>query len=289
MKPDLIYTGKVREVYELDADHLLFVASDRISAFDVVMNELIPDRGRVLTGLTDFWLRDHLSDFPHHLVSTELPEGVEVDDAIGRCQVVRKAEMLPIEFIVRAYLAGTGWKEYQATGTLHGVELPRGLQLGSKLPWPMLTPSTKGELGQHDINLTWADAAGIIGETNMKAAEQMALLAFERASAHVAKSGFILADTKFEIGWIDGKMSFCDEVFTPDSSRYWPTEGWSLGESPPSFDKQILRYWLEKQPWDKTAPPPTLPLEVINDIRAGYVTAYEKITGRNFHRWPGVG
>ena len=283
-----IASGKVREIYELDADHLLIVASDRISAFDVIMNEPIPDRGRVLTGLTDFWLREHLGDLPNHLVSSEVPDGFDGDDPVGRCQVVRKGEMLPIEFIVRAYLAGSGWKEYQETGTLHGTRLPDGLQLASKLDQPLLTPSTKGELGEHDINLTWQQAADVIGTDEMKAAEALALEAFERAAKHVAANGFILADTKLELGYIDGTLSICDEVFTPDSSRYWPDSGWQLGETPPAYDKQILRDYLETLDWGKTAPPPTLPSEVVAATRQRYVDAYERISGRSFSDWPGV-
>lgn len=284
-----IASGKVREIYELDADRLLLVTSDRISAFDVVMNQPVPDRGRILCALTDFWLNEQLKDVSHHLVSSEVPEeAADLADAEGRCQVVRRADMVPVEFIVRAYLAGSGWKEYVDSRSLHGVALPGGMQLGSKLPEPLLTPSTKAELGEHDINLTWQRAADIIGTETMKEAEKLVLDVFERASSVADECGFILADTKFELGWIDGKLSLCDEVLTPDSSRYWPKTGWQLGETPPPFDKQLLRNWLERQDWPKTPPPPQLPKDLIVATRNRYVEVYEKLTDRRFADWPGV-
>jgi phosphoribosylaminoimidazole-succinocarboxamide synthase len=278
-----IASGKVREIYELDDKHLLLVSSDRISAFDVIMNEPIPDRGRVLTALTEFWLAEIFADVPNHYVSTEVPAvATDVPDVKGRCMVVRKAEMLPIEVIVRGYLAGSGWAEYQKSGTLHGQRLSDGLTLGSKLPEPVLTPSTKGELGQHDVNLTWDEAAAIVGNDVLKQAEAMALDIYKRAVEHAANSGFIVADTKFELGYIDGTLSLCDEVLTPDSSRFWPQTGWQLGETPPSYDKQQLRDWLETQPWDKTSPPPALPTELVDAVRARYVEIYQRLSGRNF-------
>jgi phosphoribosylaminoimidazole-succinocarboxamide synthase len=285
-----IASGKVREIYDLDDEHLLLVSSDRISAFDVIMDEPVPDRGRVLTALTDFWLREVASDVPNHLVSTDVPDVAnDLVDAEGRSMVVRKAEMLPVEFIVRSYLAGSGWKEYRRTGTLHGQALPEGLQLGSKLPEPVLTPSTKGELGEHDINLTWDEAAAIIGVDVMREAETMALDMFGRGSRLAAEHGFLLADTKFELGYIDGTLALCDEVLTPDSSRYWPTTGWELGEDPPSYDKQILRYYLETLDWGKVAPPPVVPPDVLDAVRSRYIEIYERLSGRSFAEWPGVG
>ncbi len=284
-----IASGKVREIYDLDDKHLLMVSSDRISAFDVIMNEPIVDRGRVLTGLTDFWLRAIASDLPHHLVSLDVPvEADNVEDGVGRSMVVRKAEMVPVEFIVRGYLAGSGWKEYQASSTLHGKLLPSGLQLGSRLPEPVLTPSTKGELGEHDINLTYEEAANLVGADVLGAGEALAMTMYQRASSLAAEQGFILADTKFELGYIDGELALCDEILTPDSSRYWPDSGWELGETPPAFDKQYLRDWLETQDWNKTAPPPTVPADVCANVRARYVEAYERITGASFADWPGV-
>jgi phosphoribosylaminoimidazole-succinocarboxamide synthase len=278
-----VASGKVREIYELDSERLLIVSSDRISAFDVVMNEPVPDRGRILTALTDFWLREVLNDLPNHLISTETPEeAASLRDIDGRCMVVRKAEMLPIEIIVRGYLAGSGYKEYAEQGTLHGARLPEGLQLGSKLPEPVLTPSTKGEHGEHDINLTWRQAADIVGEDLLKQCESMALDVYARGSQLAASKGFILADTKFELGFIDGTLSLCDEILTPDSSRYWPATGWALGETPPSYDKQMLRDYLETLDWAKVAPAPPLPLSLLHDIRSRFVSIYELMTGRTF-------
>jgi len=260
-----------------------------MSAFDVIMDETIPDRGRVLTGITEFWLRELAADLPNHLVSMDVPdEAKDLPDIAGRVMVVRKAEMLPVEFIIRGYLAGSGWKEYCESGTLHGKALSGGLQLGSQLPEPVLTPSTKGELGEHDINLTWEEAAERIGIDVMKEAESLVMEMYRRGSEHARARGLILADTKFELGYIDGTLSLCDEILTPDSSRYWPTTGWSLGETPPAFDKQLLRDWLEEQPWDKTPPPPTLPDEIVAAVRKRYVDAYERLTERKFSDWPGV-
>lgn len=284
-----VASGKVREIYELDQDHLLLVTSDRISAFDVVMQEPVPDRGRVLVALTDYWLTECLASVPNHLVSTSVPDvASDLPDVEGRCQVVRKAEMLPVEFIVRARLAGSGWKEYSETSTLHGTPLPKGLQLGDALPQPVLTPSTKAELGAHDINITWDQGADLIGTDAMKRATEMCMAVFETAAATVLERGFVLADTKFEVGVIDGELALCDEVLTPDSSRYWPVGGWERGEVPPPFDKQLLREWLESQPWDKTPPPPPLTAEIVEQTRARYVEAYERITRKRFADWPGV-
>lgn len=281
--------GKVRDIYDLDDKNLLLVSSDRISAFDVIMDEPIGDRGRVLTALSYFWLSEVLGDMAHHMVSVEVPAvAADIEDIEGRCMTVRKAKMLPIEVIVRGYLAGSGWAEYKNKGTLHGAKLPEGLQLGSQLPEPVLTPSTKGELGQHDINLTWDEAADLVGYDTLKEVEMMALEAYGRAATYAESKGFIVADTKFELGYIDGTLSLCDEILTPDSSRFWPTHGWSLGETPPSYDKQQLRDWLEEQPWDKTAPAPALSPEIMSSVRAKYVEIYERLTGRSLADWPGV-
>ena len=284
-----IATGKVRDIYELDDEHLLMVSTDRISAFDVVMGEPIGDRGRVLTALTAFWLETVAADLPNHLVSLELPaEASGLTDAAGRSMVVRKAEMVPIEFIVRGYLAGSGWKEYQESATLHGESLPSGMRLGDKLPAPVVTPSTKGDVGEHDINLTRAEAVDRVGTEVMKLGEELALTVYGRAEEWAAARSLVLADTKFELGYIDGNLSLCDEVLTPDSSRYWPSSGWQPGDTPPAFDKQPLRDWLEKLGWAKTPPPPPLPSSVVAETRARYVEAYERLTGRTFADWPGV-
>jgi phosphoribosylaminoimidazole-succinocarboxamide synthase len=284
-----VVSGKVREIYELDDDRLFIVTSDRVSAFDVIMGEPIPDRGRLLTALTEFWLHDVFSDVPNHLITTEIPEAAKhLDDVEGRSMVVHKGSMLPVEFIVRAYLAGSGWKEYQESGTLHGQKLPTGMQLGDKLPEALLTPSTKGELGEHDVNLTMDQAAELIGADVLKQAEAIALEAFNRGSQLAADRGIILADTKFEIGHIAGTLSLCDEIMTPDSSRYWESSGWSPGDVPPSYDKQILREYLETLDWDKTAPAPPVPEDVRSQVRRRYVDIYEMLTRRRFGDWPGV-
>jgi phosphoribosylaminoimidazole-succinocarboxamide synthase len=282
-------SGKVRDIYELDEQHLLFVTSDRMSAFDVVMAEAIPDKGRVLTAVTAFWL-DRLADVaPNHLVSLDVPTGLgEAQDLAGRVMVVRRAEMLPIECIVRGYLSGSAWAEYKRTQTMHGTPLPSGLRQSERLPEPVFTPSTKAETG-HDENISFEQAAGLSGGDLAAEARRISLAAYEQAAALAAERGIIIADTKFELGIIDGALAICDEVLTPDSSRFWPADGWSPGEVPPSFDKQPLRDWLESTGWDKTPPPPALPDEVVEATRSRYVEAYERLTGLRFADWPGVG
>jgi phosphoribosylaminoimidazole-succinocarboxamide synthase len=282
-------SGKVRDIYELDEKHLLFVTSDRMSAFDVVMAEAIPDKGRVLTAVTAFWLERLTGVAPNHLVSLDVPPGLGEDqDLDGRVMVVRRAEMLPIECIVRGYLSGSAWAEYKRTQTMHGTPLPSGLQQSERLPEPVFTPSTKAESG-HDENISFEQAAELAGEDLAAEARRISLAAYEQAAALAAERGIIIADTKFELGIIDGALSICDEVLTPDSSRFWPADGWSPGEVPPSFDKQPLRDWLEATGWDKAPPPPALPPEVVEATRSRYVEAYERLTGLRFADWPGVG
>jgi phosphoribosylaminoimidazole-succinocarboxamide synthase len=282
-------SGKVRDIYKLDEKHLLFVTSDRMSAFDVVMAEAIPDKGRVLTAVTAFWLERLTGIAPNHLVSLDVPPGLDEDqDLDGRVMVVRRAEMLPIECIVRGYLSGSAWAEYKRTRTMHGTPLPSGLQQSERLPEPVFTPSTKAESG-HDENISFEQAAELAGEDLAAEARRISLAAYEQAAALAAERGIIIADTKFELGIIDGALSICDEVLTPDSSRFWPADGWSPGEVPPSFDKQPLRDWLEATGWDKAPPPPTLPPEVVEATRSRYVEAYERLTGLRFADWPGVG
>ncbi|HEX2039740.1 MAG TPA: phosphoribosylaminoimidazolesuccinocarboxamide synthase [Acidimicrobiales bacterium] len=285
----LVYTGKVRDVYEVDADTFLFVASDRISAFDVVLPEPIPDKGRVLTAMTAFWL-DVLRDVaPNHLVSVDpadLPD--DVPDVAGRAMLVRRAEMLKIECIVRGYLSGSAWKEYKSSGTMHGQPLPAGLQESDKLPEPVFTPSTKAETG-HDENISFEAACDIVGADVAKAAREISMAAYQRGADLAAERGIVIADTKFELGFIDGELAVCDEVLTPDSSRFWPADEWKPGSTPPSFDKQPVRDWLEASGWEKTPPPPHLPDDVVSASRARYVEAYERITGKRFADWHGVG
>ena len=283
-----VYSGKVRDVYEVDADTLLFIASDRISAFDVVMAETIPDKGRVLTAMTAFWLEQLRDVAPNHMVSVDpadLP--VEVPDLAGRAMLVRKADMLPVECIVRGYLSGSAWKEYKASGTMHGRPLPAGLQESDKLPEPVFTPSTKAETG-HDENISFEAACDIVGADVAKAAREISLAAYQRGADLAAARGIVIADTKFELGRIDGELALCDEVLTPDSSRFWPADAVQPGSTPPSFDKQPVRDWLETTGWDKAPPPPHLPDDVVSASRARYVEAYERITGLRFADWPGV-
>jgi phosphoribosylaminoimidazole-succinocarboxamide synthase len=287
----LLYSGKVRDIYDAGDDRLLVVASDRMSAFDVVMAEPIPDKGRVLTAITAFWL-DLLHDLaPNHLVSldtADFPAGAkDIPDLDGRAMLVKRAEMLPIECIVRGYLSGSAWAEYKKQGTVHGTAYPAGLLQNAKLPEPVFTPSTKANEG-HDENISYEQAVELVGEDVAAAARELCLNAYLRGSVWAEERGIIIADTKFELGTIDGKLALCDEILTPDSSRFWPADGWTPGEVPPSFDKQPLRDWLEGIGWDKTPPPPTLPPDVVATTRDRYATAYERITGLTFADWPGV-
>ena len=286
-------SGKVRDIYEVDDDHLLFVTSDRISAFDVVMTEPIPDKGRVLTAITAFWLEQLADVAPNHLVSIEVPAGVAGSDAEaaeleGRIMLVRRAEMLPVECIVRGYLSGSAWAEYKKTQTMHGEPLPSGLRQSEKLPEPVFTPSTKATSG-HDENIGFDAATELVGEELAEEARRISLAAYEKGRDLAASRGIIIADTKFELGIIDGRLAICDEVLTPDSSRFWPADAWAPGTVPPSFDKQPLRDWLEETGWSKTPPPPALPPEIVDATRARYIEAYERLTAKSFGSWPGVG
>ncbi len=288
-----LYSGKVRDLYDAGDGRVLFVASDRMSAFDVVMADPVPDKGRVLTAMTAFWL-DQLDDLaPNHLISVDVADypadvvasvpGGEAE-LRGRSMLVRRAEMLPIECIVRGYLTGSAWKEYRASGTMHGTPLPAGLQESSKLPEPVFTPSTKAAAG-HDENISFEAACDLVGADRANEARELSLAAYERGAALAAERGIIIADTKFELGVIDGRLALCDEVLTPDSSRFWPADEWEPGRPPPSFDKQPLRDHLEALGWDKTPPPPPLPADVVEASRDRYVTAYERITGLRFADW----
>jgi phosphoribosylaminoimidazole-succinocarboxamide synthase len=290
MSVNPLYSGKVRDVYDAGGDRLLFVVSDRMSAFDVVMAEPIPDKGRVLNAISTFWFEATADMAPNHMVSideSDFPD-VGVDDLTGRSMVVRKADMLKIECIVRGYLSGSAWKEYKASGTMHGVPLPKGMQESDQLPEPVFTPSTKADTG-HDENITVDQAADIVGADVVKEAAELSLAVYRRGAELAAEKGIIIADTKFELGWIDGELALCDEVLTPDSSRFWDIATYKPGATPPSFDKQPLRDWLEAQGWDKKPPPPPLPADVVDATRTRYVDAYERLTGRSFTEWPGVG
>ena len=282
-----IATGKVRDIYELDADRLLFVTSDRISAYDVVMNERIPDKGRVLTGMTRFWLERCEDISPNHLLSmslSDLPaEARSFSEQLnGRFAIVQRLEMLPVEFVVRGYLVGSGWSEYKRNGTIAGLRLPEGLREADKLPEPVFTPATKAVTG-HDENISEGRAGEILGGDRMAEARDKAFALYKMAAGYAEERGILLADTKFEFG-VDrqGNVVLADEVLTPDSSRYWPADEWQPGSSPPSFDKQFLRDWLSGLDWNKEPPPPPLPQDVIDGTRRRYLEAYERITGQSF-------
>ncbi|HUR77914.1 MAG TPA: phosphoribosylaminoimidazolesuccinocarboxamide synthase [Acidimicrobiales bacterium] len=286
------YSGKVRDIYEVGDERYLFVASDRLSVFDVVLNERVPDKGRILTGMTQYWLNELADLAPSHMITCDPAEmaaaGVELEaDDAGRAMLVRKAEMLTVECIVRGYITGSAWSEYKKHGTMHGTKLPEGLQESEKLPEPVFTPSTKADIGDHDENITFEQAADIIGKENAERARDLSLNAYLRASEQAAERGIIIADTKFELGWIDGELALCDEVLTPDSSRFWPVDEWKPGITPPSFDKQPVRDYLDGLDWDKTPPPPPLPSEVVDASAQRYREAYERITGKSFADWPG--
>lgn len=286
-----LYSGKVRDIYELGEDRLLMVTSDRLSAFDVVLAEPIPHKGRVLTAITQFWAEVLADVVPVHLLSTdvhELPSEVIAadDDLAGRVMICRRAEMLPIECIVRGYLSGSAWKEYRASGTMHGEALPAGLLESSHLPEPVFTPSTKSD--EHDVNISFAQAADLVGEALAAKARDVSLELYRRGAELALERGIIIADTKFELGLIDGELVLCDEILSPDSSRFWPEEHWEPGATPPSFDKQPIRDHLEATGWDKTPPPPALPPEIVTATSARYVEAYERLSERSFSAWPGV-
>ncbi len=289
-----LYSGKVRELYDAGEDRLLMVASNRVSAFDVIMAEPIAHKGRVLTAMTCFWCDEVADLVPGTLLAVD-PAGIEAAlgglavpaEWAGRAVLVRKAEMLKLECIVRGYLAGQAYEEYERSGTVHGTPMGPGLLIGSQLPEPMFTPSTKAEAG-HDLNIDFAAAVDLVGEEAANEARRICLALYERAAARCAAAGFVLADTKFELGYVDGRLSLCDEVCTPDSSRLWPADAVVPGTTPPAFDKQPLRDWLAAQPWDRTPPPPPLPADVTGALSERYVAAYERITGRSLHDWYGA-
>jgi phosphoribosylaminoimidazole-succinocarboxamide synthase len=279
-----IASGKVREIYEIDSDHLLFVATDRISAYDVVLNQTIPDKGRVLTGLSLHFF--DLLDTPNHLVTTDLSavDGLTAEqreDMAGRAMVVRRAEVVPIECVVRGYLYGSSWREYRDGGGPTTEHLPDGLRLADRLDEPIFTPATKAASG-HDENITGARTRKILGDALYEELRARSLDIYTRANVYAADRGVILADTKFEFGHAEGELLLIDEVLTPDSSRYWPADEYRPGGEIPSFDKQYVREWLERQPWDKTPPPPDLPDEIVAGTRARYVEAYQRITEKSF-------
>jgi phosphoribosylaminoimidazole-succinocarboxamide synthase len=276
-------SGKVRDIYAVGEDRLLLVASDRISTYDVVHPTPIPDKGKILTGLTAFWLDRTGEVCPNHLISfTEVPE-----DFRGRAMLVERLEMVPVECVVRGYITGSGWKDYQSTGAVCGIELPDGLRESEQLPEPIFTPATKADVGDHDENVDFDRAAEIVGDHELlEELRRLSIAIYELGAAHARERGIILADTKFEFGRRpDGTIVLGDEVMTPDSSRFWPADGYEPGRGQPSFDKQYVRDWAAGSGWDKSPPAPALPNDVIERTRALYVDAYERITGEPFSAW----
>jgi phosphoribosylaminoimidazole-succinocarboxamide synthase len=300
-----IRSGKVRDLYDLDDERLLLVASDRLSAFDVVLPTPIPDKGRVLTGLSRYWFDRTAEIVPNHLLNTavdDLPNvaGLSRDELRGRVMVCRTAQVLPIEIVVRGYLSGSGWLEYQASRAICGVKLPGGLRESDRLPEPILTAATKAPLGEHDINIDFESVVQLLADWPPNGDDwlgedaalglagrvrDIALHLYEAGAARCAEAGIILADTKFEMGLVDGELILVDEVLTPDSSRFWDVATYAPGGPQVSFDKQFVRDWLLTQTWDRTAPGPELPPQVIVGTRARYVEAFERITGASFDRY----
>ena len=283
MELSKVGSGKVRDLYAIDDQRLLLVASDRISAYDVVLEDTIPDKGRVLTGLSLFFF--DMLDTPNHLLSTSLTELGDVGDdpawLTGRSMIVRRAEVIPVECVVRGYLYGSSWREYRSGGGPTTEHLSKGLVMGAKLDEPIFTPSTKATIG-HDENLNEAAARGLIGNELYERLRELSIDIYRRAADHAHSRGVILADTKFEFGVAGDDLLLIDEVLTPDSSRYWPADQWTPGRDVPSFDKQYVRDWLDKSGWDHSPPAPPLPAEVIAGTRDRYVEAFERITGASF-------
>jgi len=284
----LILRGKVREVHDVGDGRLVMVTSDRISAYDVVMPTEIPGKGQVLTGLSIHWFQRMADLVPNHLLGwrlSEMPDGWRRKELAGRVMLVKALDMLPVECVVRGYLIGSGWRDYRATGATSGVTLPPGLRQADRLPAPIFTPAAKAEVGEHDENITMDDVVNTVGPDLAAEMERVSIAVYERAAADCAAAGIILADTKFEMGTAQGTLTLGDEVCTPDSSRFWPADTWQPGASPPSFDKQYLRDWLDRTGWDHSPPGPELPADVVAGTRERYVEAYERITGASFDEW----
>ncbi len=284
--PFPVRRGKVRDVYDL-GQSLLIVATDRISAFDVIMPNGIPDKGRVLTALSLFWFSKLAGNSENHLVASDVNDYPSIlqpfaEQIRGRSMLVKKAKVVPIECVARGYLAGSGWKEYQASQTVCGIKLPAGLRQCDRLPEPIFTPATKEETG-HDINISLEQAAERVGKDLAGEMHKRTLSLYAQAAQYAQGRGIIIADTKFEFGQLpDGTLILIDEILTPDSSRFWPADSYSPGRDQPSFDKQFVRNWLETQPWNKTPPAPTLPEDVVQGTRKRYVEAYERLTGKSW-------
>jgi phosphoribosylaminoimidazole-succinocarboxamide synthase len=279
----LVYRGKVRDSYAVGDDKLLIVTTDRLSAFDVVMKQPIPDKGRVLNAMSNFWFEKLGHIISHHLTGIA-PESVvaadEVDQVRGRSVVALKLKPLPVEAVVRGYLIGSAWKDYQRSGEVCGIELPRGLKMASRLPEPIFTPATKAELGTHDENITFERMKQIVGAELAFRVSSVSIALYREAADYAATRGIIIADTKFEFGLDrDGGLCLMDEVLTADSSRFWPADEYSVGFSPPSFDKQFVRDWLEAQRWNKSPPPPDLPADIVDKTADKYREALKRLTG----------
>ena len=280
---ELVAKGKVRDIYAVDSDHLLIVTTDRMSAFDVVLPNPIPGKGEVLTQLSEFWFEKTQSIVSNHMTDDlELVDLLDSTDQLDyfskRSMIVKRLNPLPIEAVVRGYLIGSGWKDYQATGSVCGIQLEKGLQMAQKLPEPIYTPATKAEVGEHDENISYEKTVDLIGEELANRVRQIAIDIYNFGVNHAREKGIIIADTKFEFGLdSDGELYLIDEVLTPDSSRFWAIENYELGSSPPSFDKQYLRDYLETLDWDKTAPGPELPQEVIDNTASKYKNAFRQI------------
>ena len=275
--------GKVRDIYDL-GEQLLLVSTDRISAFDWVLPSGIPDKGRVLTQISAFWFNELGGD--HHMLSTDveqmqLPANIDQQPLIGRSMLCRKAEVVPIECVVRGYLVGSGWKEYQQNSTVCGIPLPAGMEQAGKLDEPIFTPSTKAETG-HDENISFSQMIETVGEDVANELREKSLDLYQRGAQYALKKGIIIADTKFEWGWHENRLILIDEVLTPDSSRFWPADTYQSGQSPLSFDKQFVRDWLETTSWDKNSSPPDLPAEIITRTREKYIEAFERLTESPF-------
>ena len=279
--------GKVRDIYEAGPDSLVMVASDRISAFDVVLPTPIPRKGQVLSGLSLYWFEQLKDLVPNHLITAdyrEFPEGFVERDLAGRAMLVKRAEVVPIECVARGYLSGSGWKEYQRSGTVCGIELPSGLTESDRLPEPIFTPSTKATEG-HDENITIEQAGELVGEGLAQRLKELTLSIYERGAEVARQRGIILADTKFEFGFADGELILIDEVMTPDSSRFWPADEYESGHGQPSYDKQFVRDWLEQGDWNKEPPAPELPDEVVQGTSSRYCEAYVRITQEAFQMY----
>ncbi len=278
----LLHRGKVRDIYDAGSDKLLIIQTDRISAFDVILSEPIPEKGKVLTALSSFWFEKLGHVIPNHLTGVA-PESIveprEKDQVQGRSFVVRKLKPLPIEAIVRGYIVGSGWKEYRKSGTVCGMLLPSGLQEAQKLDEPIFTPSTKAEIGEHDVNISFEQMVSLVGKETAERVKKAAIALYSEAAEFALTKGIIIADTKFEFGQDEaGNLYLIDEILTPDSSRFWPVDQYAVGKNPPSFDKQFVRDWLETQDWDKKAPAPKLPPEVIEKTTEKYKEALFRLT-----------